>query len=352
MRYKVVCSVLNSLLTSIREPALSLKQHLEKEEYIVSEWIDFKELKAQLSFIDVLEHYGVTAEATGEQVKCRCPLPGCDSSRGNPLSVNTKRNIFQCFGCRLQGNLLDFIALMNNLSPENRKDIHQAAVFAKKTFVKNVRSSKERQTEMPALVNPPLDFQLQSLDADDPWFKEHGFEKQTALHFEAGYCTRGYMTGRIAFPLHDIQSRIIGYGGLDMNNPTFHSACRLPRSRRRKGVESKFDPSLFLYNAHTIAEPVDDLILAWRIGDVWKTHQLGFPHAVACMDSKISKRHVAIIHDRLTSDGCVWIASCSDKKATQAFAKLGTHHFCRRLLKGRKDSFLSEEDISSVLSYV
>jgi hypothetical protein len=47
----------------------------QKEAYMPHEWVNYKSLRAELSFIDILHHYGVELKERGEQWQGFCPLP-------------------------------------------------------------------------------------------------------------------------------------------------------------------------------------------------------------------------------------------------------------------------------------
>src|SRR5579884_3843768 len=60
----------------------------------MGEWIDFKALRAQLSFADVLRLYGVEvkAKANGKQHHGYCPLPNHNGKRNSPsFSANLEK---------------------------------------------------------------------------------------------------------------------------------------------------------------------------------------------------------------------------------------------------------------------
>src|SRR5580700_9598850 len=97
----------------------------------MSAWIDFKALRAQLKFEDVLRHYGVEVKNTNrKQFQCYCPLPNHNGKRNSPsFSANLERGIFNCFGCGAKGNLIDFAVLMAGGSPDNGADVRSAALL-------------------------------------------------------------------------------------------------------------------------------------------------------------------------------------------------------------------------------
>lgn len=74
-------------------------------------WIDFTALRSRARFEPVLERYGLAANGRGSQKTLLCPFheetePSC--------KVNLEKRAFHCFGCGAKGNVLDFVARMEN----------------------------------------------------------------------------------------------------------------------------------------------------------------------------------------------------------------------------------------------
>src|SRR5438128_8456338 len=193
-------------------------------------WIDFKVLKETLDFAAVLRHYGVEIKAKGNQHHGYCPLPNHNGKKHSPsFSANLEKGIFQCFGCGAHGNVLDFAILMEGGSPDNASDIRKTALGLQKSFnvpqpdrqelAKRKAAQPAQETPQPKpeepqlLVNAPLDFELKTLDFAHPYLRVRGFTDETIRNFGLGYCSKGYLTGRIAIPLHDEQGHLIGYAG-------------------------------------------------------------------------------------------------------------------------------------------
>lgn len=83
--------------------------------------IDYAELRSRLRIIDVLTQIGwQSTNGRGEQLRGPCPL--CGGPEVAPsFSVNTRRNIYRCFRCGSQGNVIDFWKSYSKLP------IHEAA---------------------------------------------------------------------------------------------------------------------------------------------------------------------------------------------------------------------------------
>src|ERR1051326_4807816 len=104
-------------------------------------WIDFKALRQELNFAQVLQHYGVEHKVKGDRASAFCPLPGHRGKRRSPsFSADLKRGLWQCFGCGEKGNVIEFAALMEKLDPQNPREFHKTAALLQERFLGNRRS--------------------------------------------------------------------------------------------------------------------------------------------------------------------------------------------------------------------
>src|SRR5436190_11651597 len=102
---------------------------------MATEWVDFKELRRQLSFKQVLQYYKVEVKTKGTQHHGFCPLPKHDGHKNSPsFSANLEKGIFQCFGCGAKGNVLDFAVLMDGGKKENMDDVRNTALSLQERF--------------------------------------------------------------------------------------------------------------------------------------------------------------------------------------------------------------------------
>jgi DNA primase len=114
------------------------------------EWVNYKSLRAELSFVEILHHYGVELKERGEQWQGFCPLPTHEGKRNSPsFSANVGKGIWQCFGCGAKGNLIEFAARMEGLNPDNRDDFRKAALLLQKRFVGSDGAEREKAKATP-----------------------------------------------------------------------------------------------------------------------------------------------------------------------------------------------------------
>ena len=86
----------------------------------MGQFIDFSYIKQHADFEVVLAHYNIELEGRGKERRALCPFH--DDSEPS-LSVNIERRVYNCFGCHEKGNVLEFVAVMEEVD-----DLRSAAV--------------------------------------------------------------------------------------------------------------------------------------------------------------------------------------------------------------------------------
>ncbi len=319
-------------------------------------WINFKKLRNELSFRQVLDHYQVEYKVKAERASCFCPLPGHNGKRRSPsFSADLTRGLFQCFGCGAKGNVLEFACLMEKLDPQDSRDFYKVCseleerFFGKGKVVRPQAKQEARRSKpapsspakrnLPVLVNPPLDFELQNLDPEHPYLLGRGFTPRTIERFGLGFCNRGSLKDRIAIPLRNPAGELIGYAGrvvddelISPENPKY----LFPSERERDGKIHKFMKSLVLYNGDGILGPVKDLVVVEGFPAVWWLWQNGVQNVVGLMGASCSKEQAALIVDLVEPTGVVWVFADGDEAgkrcAASVFLQIAPERFVRRVV--------------------
>jgi len=341
-------------------------------------WLDFKELRERLDFAAVLQHFGVELKVKkGNQHQGFCPLPTHQGHKRSPsFSAQLDRKIWKCFGCGASGNVIDFGSRMMGLDPSDGPSLRKAALVLAEQFgitsvapndrkdggtngKKSAAQKKaERAVTRPAIVNPPLDFELQGLDYERPYLKERGFTGETIAHFGLGYCSRGIMQGRIVIPLHDPQAQLVGYAGrlvddskISDENPKY----RFPGTRERQGKVVEFHKSLFLYGGFALSK-VRDLVVVEGFPSVWWLWQHGYPDCVALMGSDCSEEQAKLIADTVLPEGRVWLLSDGDEAgarcAGSVLSQVAAQRWTRwvKLNENEQPTDCTGEELAALLS--
>lgn len=294
-----------------------------------SQWIDFKEFRQHLKFIKVLEHYKIPIQRKREQHVGPCPLPkhGNDRQKGT-LSAHLVRGIFKCFGCKAQGNVLDFVALMEGVDPKDGRAVRgiisklgptllrQTEPETKNPPTPAARSEAVNQvgpaSSAPS-VNAPLDFELKGLVPEHPFLAELGLQSETVARFGLGVAQRGTFKGQLVIPLHDHQARLVGYAGLSLvdtvgSKPSY----RFPGKREHNGQVFDFHADKILYNGSRLKEPVANLVLVREIPAVWWLSNHGIDSVASTMGELLSVEQAPLVRAIVGRGGAVWVISAAD----------------------------------------
>jgi DNA primase len=300
-----------------------------------SSFVDFKAVKAALTMEKVLEHYGLLArfKKKGDSLSGPCPIHKGENP--TQFRVSISKNIWNCFSeCKHGGNVLDFIARMENVS------IHAAALKAIEWFqldpaavardsdvaeenqnaeprtesepLPKKRESKQTSVEETSTPNKPLKFRLEKLERNHPYLTERGLTTETLVDFGAGFCAKGMMTGRIAIPIHNPNGEVVAYAGrLTNGEPSDEN----PKYKLPPG----FKKSLELFNLDRAAKESQDtaLIIVEGFFDCMKLHQLGHRKTVALMGSTMSPAQEELIREHTDGNSRV-ILMLDEDEAGQA----------------------------------
>jgi hypothetical protein len=293
-------------------------------------WVDYKKLRTEVSIERVIADHGYELRGSGDQRKCMCPASCCREPRERTLSVNIVEGVFKCWKCDVKGNVIDFEALVSDRDPIDTKQFRQAALALQERYA--VRSEKpenpsrtdgkgkvHRRAAKTAdgkkrniLTNEPLDFELKNLDAGHESVTRLNLKPETVAHFGPGYCERrGMLQGRIAFPLFNAESKVIGYGGLlpDPRDATDEKPLyRYPEGERKRTSDDavlRFDRSLLLYGETDLTEQVDDLMIVALPHQLWYLRDRGLANSVCLMTGNAENQRKLMI-EKLSATGQAW----------------------------------------------
>jgi DNA primase len=298
-----------------------------------SSFVDFKAVKAAITMEQVLEHYGILDKFKRGSDSLSGPCPIHKGNNPTQFRISISKNIWNCFSeCKHGGNVLDFIARMDDVS------IHAAALKAIEWFkldpeAMSADSNQEaespgeapkagdaprpRPAAKPAPVqekgepNKPLKFRLDKLERSHPYLAERGLTLETIIDFGVGYCAKGMMAERIAIPINNPEGNVVAYAGRFPGEP----AEGTPKYKLPQG----FRKSLELYNIDRASkEPADKpLVIVEGFFDCMKLHQSGCRKVVALMGSTMSAGQEELVR-RHTNAGSHVIVMLDEDEAGKA----------------------------------
>jgi DNA primase len=286
-------------------------------------YIDFAYVKAHADFPAILAHYGVTPpKASQKSFKVPCLFHDDDHPS---LSINLAKQVFHCFGCGAEGDVIEFVRLAEHLDGDARRaaarvaELSGSALAARDERHKNEgerapRKPREarqgtrmgkppspapkaapkaagRPPEAPeAPVNPPLRFRL-TLEPDHPYLRARGFPPDLARTYGLGLASRGLLAGRIAIPIHSDTGELVAYAG------RFPAEHGWPAGEDKYKLPDGFKKSHVLFNLSRVlartAPPRHLVLVEGYFGALW-LDKLGYD-AVALMGSRISPEQLGLL---------------------------------------------------------
>ncbi len=273
-------------------------------------------LRHPVTMEQVLEHYGLMDKFKRGTDSLNGPCPIHKGSNPTQFRVSLSKNIWNCFSeCKHGGNVLDFIAKMENVS------IHAAAMKAIEWFnldpVEMAASDDQgeaSETEAPtpapkpatkpvsppkaapaaapesSAPNAPLKFRLDKLERNHPYLtEERGLTPETIIDFGIGYCSKGMMADRIAIPIHNVKGEVVAYAGRFIGAP--------PEGASKYKLPPGFRKSQELFNIDRAVRewPDKPFVIVEGFFDCMKLHQHGYRRSVALMGSTLSAAQEELI---------------------------------------------------------
>jgi DNA primase len=259
------------------------------------------------------------------------PCPIHQGTNPTQFRVSLSKNCWNCFGdCNGGGNVLDFVARMENVEPMEAANrlvdwfhLDRAALNAEHAGIKNRHATgKDKRAVRPTAdpvttpgptadqmsnqsgstpardesgPNPPLRFQLE-LDSSHPYLVERGLTPESIREFGLGYCAKGVMAHRIAIPIRNVTGDLVGYAGRWPGIP--------PDTRPKYRLPDGFRKSAEIFNLFgALREPAErPLVIVEGFFDVMRLWQLGIRKCVALMGCSLSLAQEALLVRHLGPD--------------------------------------------------
>ena len=305
-----------------------------------------EEVRMKNDIVDVISGY-VKLQKKGANYFGLCPF---HNEKSPSFSVSPGKQMYYCFGCGAGGNVLTFVMEYENYTFQEALTAlaDRAGVsLPKMEYSKEAREQAEfrsRLLEVNKLAANYFYYQLKQPQgkAGYEYFKEkRGLTDETILRFGLGYSNKtsddlyrflrekGYEdsflkeTGlvtveerggrdkfwnRVMFPIMDVNSRVIGFGGRVMGDgkPKYLNS---PET-------AVFDKSRNLYGlnrARTSRKTY--FLLCEGYMDVISLHQAGFTNAVASLGTALTSGHASLIKRYVQE---VYLTYDSDDAGTRA----------------------------------
>jgi len=303
-------------------------------------WVDFKMVKAAVSMQMLLERYKINwLRKSGKDLRGRCPIHKGDGQ--GAFNVNLTKNAFNCFSCQARGNVLDFVAAMEQCTVRDAALKLQGWYSISPPVTVATPKTKPVEKGMgEPVANKPLTFQLKGIDPNHPYLAGRGIGGETAETFGIGFFSgKGSMSGRVVIPIHDARGELVAYAGraIDGSEPRY----KLPVG---------FHKSLELFNLHRVT--AQEVILVEGFFDCMKVWQSLNPFVVALMGNSLSQQQEQIITTRFKRVTILLDGDEAGRKAAEGIASRLIHKLHVRikdLPDGKQPDEFPAEELAQIL---
>lgn len=305
-----------------------------------------EEVRERNDIVDVISGY-VKLSKKGSSYFGLCPF---HNGKSPSFSVSPGKQMYYCFGCGAGGNVFTFLMEYENYTfPEAMKALAERAGVAlpEREYSQEERQQQDLRTrllELNKLAAKYFYYQLRSERGGQAmaYLKGRQLSDETIKSFGLGFANKysndlyqymksqrvsdellresGLMNvdekrgmydkfwNRVIFPIMDVNSRVIGFGGRVMGDG---------KPKYLNSPETKiFDKSRNLYGLHVARTSRKKYILVCEgYMDVISLHQAGFKNAVASLGTALTTQHAALLK-RYTNE--VVLTYDSDEAGTRA----------------------------------
>lgn len=284
-----------------------------------------EEVRSRNDIVDVISGY-VKLQKKGSNYFGLCPF---HNEKSPSFSVSPSKQMYYCFGCGAGGNVITFVMEYENYSfPEALKMLADRA-GVRLPEVEYSKEERERADlrstilEINKLAANYFYYQLHQPQGKTgyDYLKKRALTDETLKRFGLGFAnktsndlyqylrSKGYKDGilkesglvtldergaydkfwnRVMFPILDVNSRVIGFGGRVMGDG---------EPKYLNSPETKvFDKSRNLYGLNYARTSREKYILICEgYMDVIAMHQAGFTNAVASLGTAFTTQHAALL---------------------------------------------------------
>ncbi len=288
-------------------------------EQLISEIIERNDI------VDVISEY-MALKKSGTNYKCLCPF---HSEKSPSFSVSSTKQIFNCFGCGVGGNVISFIQKMEKLEfveavkfladrakieindSKSEQELNKLNLYKSiykinqetaRFFYSNLNKSA---APMNYLLGRGLnESTIKSFGlgfASDAWntllnyLKQKGYSQE--LMIKAGLITsseksRGYydkFRNRVMFPIIDLKGNVIAFGGrvMDDSKPKYLNSPETPIFNKGENI--------YGLNFVKKQQNIENIIIVEGYMDAISLHQYGVINAVASLGTAFTENQAKLL---------------------------------------------------------
>ncbi len=294
------------------------------------------EVQSLSDIVEVISNY-IPLKRSGRTFKALCPF---HQEKSPSFIVNAEKQIFHCFGCGVGGNVFSFLMKYENLNfPEALRNLagrvnvtlpepsrktpqevseseilYEIYRLAHEYYVENLKHPAKGERARQYLAKRGIDEEIWKsfgLGWSLPdWRGLYEFlskkEIKEAALLRSGLVLRGregspydVFRGRILFPIHNLQGRVIAFGGRGLGDemPKYLNSSESPIFRKRRELYGLHVTKRFL-------SPDSRVLIVEGYFDFLRVFATGFQNVVATLGTALTEDHVRILK-RFTTEAVV-----------------------------------------------
>jgi DNA primase len=253
--------------------------------------MDFALIRERAEFATILARYDIAPARLQGQISVLCPF---HDDRQPSLSVNLERKVFHCFACQAKGDILDFVARIEQVSlPDAARIVARCCGIPLEgqlsAYRRPPKTAEDRQNA--SSVNRRIREVRQhdgkaapccstDLDPTHRYLFERELTPELIRVFGLGYCAQGRLRGRVCIPIHSPDgAQVLAYSGRWAND-------EVPDGIPRYLMPLGFRKSALLFNYHRVVG-AQHLVIVEGYWSVFRLYALNVP-AVALMGTSLS----------------------------------------------------------------
>ena len=206
---------------------------------------EINEIRARTNIVDIISSYDIKVEKKGKDYVCICPF---HNDHSPSMSISTSKQIYKCFACGEGGNVFTFVEKFEHVSfLEAIKIVSEKIGYNLKSNIVEQKIDKHKKEH--DILNLACMFFQNNLNTQNgiiakKYLKDRKIDDNIINEFKIGLASdnkddlyrllskKGYnadlledlglvtinkdkvydfFTGRITFPLHDVEGNVIGF---------------------------------------------------------------------------------------------------------------------------------------------
>lgn len=283
-----------------------------------------EQLKARLNIVDEVRKVAPNLKKKGRYWWACCPF---HNEKSPSFHVRDDQNSYYCFGCGAAGDVITFVQETQGGSFNEvvERLAKQVGLKLPEPENSNPEAARQRQDGYKALERAAVFFQRSLSESAHTYIRKRALSEATVAEFQLGYSPESWdslknallsegfspeilrATGltttsekgrgdydrfrdRLMFPIHDLQGRIVGFGGriMEKGEPKYLNSPETPF----------FNKSYLLFNLNRAVPHLKtsgQLVLVEGYMDVISLYQAGFKTAVAPMGTAVTEEQLSLL---------------------------------------------------------